>query len=976
MQAVDFIRWVFFEKENEIFGAFSGLLQERNVQVSHHEVFNSLKTLIEHDNNSDLHIPAEWVYDYCTLLKISLITLVPQYVSTVKQSVDLVIDVEKLFEQKIKSIPGTPNEIIENLGQALMSYDKELRYTRWNPAMENLTGVKKENVIGRKIFEVFPAYNGTEFEGYFNKVLKGEPVYVKENYRLNADCYYESFLSPLKDKAGNIYGGVALVMNTSDRVEEQQEMNKLKDYYSSILNSLPTLVWLSGIDGRLMYVNDTWKQFTGWYPSQDNEDAWINLIHEDEKENVLQSYVQALNDRIPFSFVIRLRRHDGEYRYMLMSGQPINDEKQFFSGYVGTCFDITYRVKTETELRQKNQILDNIIYNIPAVVIQTNQEGIITEIRGAGLRKLNYKDNQHAGTSIYQLFDKYSSFIKKTLEGRQINFISDFIYQEKVVYYQNTFFLDKNKGITGLMLDITQQKNAEDQLRKKNQVLDGILSNLPVVVSRVDKDGQFTESIGMGLTRLGIKDNELNGAYLYDKSFHTMEDLHKSFNEKLNRFLEVRKGIQDRFFQSYFFADQEDEGLIGFSIDITDQKDAEDKLRKNEALLLEAQGQAHLGNWEWDFKTNEVVCSDELFRILGLVQGGAITQENFVKIFGREAVIKLKELTEKVISSNQQAYFEHKILREDGDERYIYGLAKPVTDNNGMIVKLSGYMQDISERKQVEKVLTEAFEELKNAQEELKVVNFELEKRVKERTEELSRANFELNAKNEELQKINTDLDNFVYTASHDLKAPISNLEALLMTLKEELKDRSDEISLFLDMINTCIFRLKETIQDLTDITKIQKESLEDVEMVNLEELCNDTLLSIKEIVDKNSACIEIEFSCTELSFSRKNMRSILYNLISNAIKYRSPERTPVVRIRSEIYNEDQIKISVRDNGLGIDPGNKDKIFSMFKRLHDHVDGSGVGLYIVKRIVENAQGRIEVESEPGVGSVFNIYLKR
>jgi signal transduction histidine kinase len=108
-----------------------------------------------------------------------------------------------------------------------------------------------------------------------------------------------------------------------------------------------------------------------------------------------------------------------------------------------------------------------------------------------------------------------------------------------------------------------------------------------------------------------------------------------------------------------------------------------------------------------------------------------------------------------------------------------------------------------------------------------------------------------------------------------------------------------------------------------------------------------------------------------------KNARSIVYNLLSNAIKYRSPDRPPVVRVHCRPEGE-YSELSVSDNGLGLDlsADKREKLFAMFKRLHNHVEGSGVGLYMVKRMIENAGGRIEVESTLGEGSTFKVYFKR
>jgi signal transduction histidine kinase len=109
--------------------------------------------------------------------------------------------------------------------------------------------------------------------------------------------------------------------------------------------------------------------------------------------------------------------------------------------------------------------------------------------------------------------------------------------------------------------------------------------------------------------------------------------------------------------------------------------------------------------------------------------------------------------------------------------------------------------------------------------------------------------------------------------------------------------------------------------------------------------------------------------------FSAKNLRSIIFNLFSNAVKYRHPARDPVVHIRADCSAK-QVVLEVQDNGLGLSESQQGELFTMFKRLHDHVEGSGVGLYMLKRIVENARGTLTVASQPGVGSTFTVTLPR
>ncbi len=263
---------------------------------------------------------------------------------------------------------------------------------------------------------------------------------------------------------------------------------------------------------------------------------------------------------------------------------------------------------------------------------------------------------------------------------------------------------------------------------------------------------------------------------------------------------------------------------------------------------------------------------------------------------------------------------------------------------------------------------------LQEQEQSLRLLNNSLEEKVKKRTEELFKRNEELKMKNIELEKINNDLDDFVYTASHDLRAPISNLERLIDMAIERLKDKfeNDDDRIF-TMINLSISKFNKTIMDLTEISKVQKETDFVNEQVDFSEVMNDVKEDIHSLIEDAKATIEETYDVPHVVFTKKHIRSILYNLLTNAIKYRDPSRP--VRVSISTYEEDDFLIfSVSDNGLGLDAKQRGKLFAMFKRLHTHVEGSGIGLYIVKRIIENNGGKIIVESKPGKGTTFKVYL--
>lgn len=236
--------------------------------------------------------------------------------------------------------------------------------------------------------------------------------------------------------------------------------------------------------------------------------------------------------------------------------------------------------------------------------------------------------------------------------------------------------------------------------------------------------------------------------------------------------------------------------------------------------------------------------------------------------------------------------------------------------------------------------------------------------------------NEDLMKMNKELVRINNDLDNFVYTASHDLKAPITNLEGLLNALKQDLGEEKEKHQEILGMMDNSIINFITVLTDLTDITKL-REAQDNSENVNVAKLLEEVKANLRESINNTKAHIEMgRTDGITLTYSRKNLRSILFNLVSNAVKYAHPERAPQIRVDLVHASNGDRLLSVSDNGLGIPENQRSKVFMMYRRAHDHVEGSGIGLYLVKKIVDNSGDTITLESEPDKGSVFTVNFRK
>ena len=297
------------------------------------------------------------------------------------------------------------------------------------------------------------------------------------------------------------------------------------------------------------------------------------------------------------------------------------------------------------------------------------------------------------------------------------------------------------------------------------------------------------------------------------------------------------------------------------------------------------------------------------------------------------------------LDTQQPLELECRIRNQAGEYRWMLGRALPSRNEQGEVMQWIGTYTDIHEYRMAQERVAQA--------------------------QRLLRDN------NEELTRVNVDLDSFIYTASHDLKGPITNIEGLLQALTDELPIEARQrppVNDILAMLTKSVERFQRTIGQLSDVAKLQREHGLALVPVPLAPVVQGVALDLAPLVQAAGAQLDLALNDQVAAhFPEKNLRSVVYNLLSNALKYRDPRRPPQVNLRA--YPDGQfVRLTVQDNGLGIDAAGQRRLFGLFERLHDHVEGSGIGLFMVKKMVENAGGRILVASEPGVGSTFTVLL--
>jgi PAS domain S-box-containing protein len=406
------------------------------------------------------------------------------------------------------------------------------------------------------------------------------------------------------------------------------------------------------------------------------------------------------------------------------------------------------------------------------------------------------------------------------------------------------------------------------------------------------------------------------------------------------------------------------EGFIGSVIDVHEEQIAQQRLH----LSVTA---GKVGIWEWDVVHNRATYSVLLQEMFGLEAGrfdGEFDHayQVFQQVIHPEDRPLVNGEVEKAFQEQHtEFYVEFRVVRPSGDIAWIAERGEVIFDEQRP-VRMNGTCIDITDRKLAEQATQRMSEEIAAANEELRAAN-----------EQIQLTNDELAATNQQLVRINQDLDNFIYTASHDLKAPISNIEALLSALLRNLSAQnfsSDRVKHMLALMSESIERFKRTIANLTEVVKLQKENSGEKVLVDLLPVIREVSLDLDPLIQESKAHIDVAVAgCPPVRFSAKNLRSVIYNLLSNALKYRSFDRVPQITISCK-QEAAYLVLSIEDNGLGLESARISQLFTMFKRFHDHVEGTGIGLYMVKKMVESAGGKIEVDSQLGVGSTFRVYF--
>lgn len=749
-----------------------------------------------------------------------------------------------------------------------------------------------------------------------------------------------------------------IITNITEKVEAEQRLTESETRFRLLVQNSNDITTIVDAEGHTIYESPSFYRTFNYTEDEVIGKSIFEFIHPDDIDKARVELAKGIerggvSDPIEF----RLRHHNGSWVDVESIGSNLLNTPGI-NGIVINSRDITERKEAEEKNKRLQDFYEVILNRIPTDIVVFDNKHRYLFVNEAAIRDPE-KRAFIIGKDDYDYCEKYGrdkviahsrrAIFNKVAYGKQQIEFEEAIETPKgrIWVLRRMSPLLNNKGelqnMIGFGLDITERKMAEEKLKESQERL----------------------SLAINAAKLGIWDWNLEtGALLWDKEMYPLFNLnpddfggdYDAFEKTLHPddkqrvfdsvqdTITGKKGDYADTFRvvggngeikyvaalSKLFRNEAGKAIrmIGVNFNVTESKLAEQRILKSQAELEEAQHIARVGSWEIDMKTNQVMWSKEMRTIHEVGEAFEPALDNVHLFYTHETREAIVDAVKDALHNKTPFDIESQIVTAKGNLIDVKTKGVPIVEN-GRVPYLKGVFQDISKEK-------------------------EAERQLKEYTSDLER--------------INKELDQFAYIVSHDLKAPLRAINNLSMWIEEDLEGKLEgETAHQFQLLRGRVSRLEDLINGILSYSRAGRIKVTPSKV--------DTGVLINGILEMLSPPAQYQITMhgnfPVLNTERIALEQIFSNLISNAIKYNGSNPEPTIDITCDDEGA-WYKFGVADNGQGIEPEYHEKIFVIFQTLEarDKVEGTGVGLAIVKKIVEEKDGRVWVESAKGKGAHF------
>lgn len=915
------------------------------------------------------------------------------------------------------SLPADQKKLFDGLLQLpigiLVLRKADYKVDLANEAYIKMTGRHVNNLAGQSIFDADPQLREQGFQTMIDQVIasgrshveSGMPMQVIRNGKA-VEAFINILFYPVQEADGTTTGVILVTREVTDFEVERKRMESSENYFRRLADTVPVMLWITRPDGYCTYLNQKWYEYTGQPPEVNLGQGWIAAVHPDDVEQMTIDFYEANTQQVPFNLEYRIKGADGVYRWILDSGSPVFDKDGVFEGFIGSVVNIDQRKQAEDDVRQRESQFRNLADSMPQIVWTATPEGYVDYYNKQWYLLIG-EENELGNNSFLSNVhpDDYNRCLSSWLEVIKTGepYEIEFRFKVKAPINAYSWFLVRARPIRnengqiikwyGTCTDIDEVKRIEHTLRESEERFRVVVNSAPVMVWMSDPQKRFTffnkrwlEFTGRTMEQElwdgwkdGVYPEDLeNSLAVYHQAFDARNDFEVEFRFQRNdgeyRWI-VCNGIPRFSYEGTFL------GYIGSSIDIHERKniaielenrvvERTQEIRSKNLALEQRHEELRQSEERYLRMTNEV----EDYAIILLSKEGLIENWNKgaekIKGYSADEIIgkhfrvfythsdQQQKQPERLIeeaSTNGKSTYEGWRVRKDGSTFWAYTVITALHNEKNDIIGFSKVTRDLTQRKL--------------ADDQLKIYSEQLEQ------------------KNRELERSNSELSSFSYVASHDLQEPLRKIQAFGNLIQQrDVAILSDTSKDYFDRMVKAAVRMQNLIDSLLEFSRTTT-ARKNFEQTDLNTLLDEVKKELALRIEEKKAVIEAWHMPT-ITIIPFQFRQLLSNLISNSLKYARADVTPVIEIKASLIKakelhdvsalpgKDYYEFSVADNGIGFEQEYAEKIFELFQRLHgrNEYTGSGIGLAICKKIVENHHGFMKAEGESGKGAIFYFYI--
>jgi len=731
------------------------------------------------------------------------------------------------------------------------------------------------------------------------------------------------------------------------------------DQWYRAFDVAPGFLWLADPNGRILYVNRTWEQYTGSSLEEINDGGWVQFSHPDEVAAVQQKWGLAVQVEQPFEMELRYRRHDGVYRWMLARVVPLRDSKRRLQHWVGTWVDIDDLKQARAELRRREQELTDFFENAAVPMHWVGPDGTILRVNQAELDLLGYDRDEFLGKNIvdfHQDRPTIDDILRRLLAGevlhdyparlRAKNGSTRHVLIDSSGYFEDGRFVHTR----WFTRDVTAHQDAEQAVARLAAI---VASSADAIIGKT-LDGMVTSWNTAAERVFGYSSIEMVGQSIF---LLIPEDLHDAERELLKR---IGRGERVEVFETERIRKDGRRIYIGASVspirdtygnvvgassikrDVTERKQAAEALLRSQERLHLALKAARMGTWQWDVASNTLSWDEGLHELYGLESGQQVTQyEDFIQRVHQDDRAFVAASVQRALEGGGGLDYEFRIVLPDGRLRWLADQGRVMRDQKGNPLYLTGVCLDTTERKLLEERLRQA-------------------------------------------QRMDS-----VGQLAGGIAHEANNMMSVVLGCADYVLQRTDLPGPVREDVDQIWKAAKRTAGITQQLLAFSRRQVLQPQVLDL----NATVRDLEPILTRTlgetrGLRMHLSPGLSPVRADPGQLEQVLINLTLNARDAMPDQGRLTIETMNVVLDQayvagksvDSLKpgeyaaLVVSDTGHGMDQITLGRVFEPFFTTKGVGQGTGLGLSTVYGIVKQSGGFIWVYSEPGLGTTFKLYF--